>query len=180
MFDRGSATASSRSVAWRGRRWRFPAEGCRAREKGLPKPLTPGFAVPVATGEIRAREPTAHPKFFPVAGARLKKIEPAELDKLDPAGKGFGGAFGDLRRGAPEGQETGRIAGPVDEHAQHVEQRGHRLDFVQDDEPFQRSKHHFRVLEPLQVGLRSRSNKRRSSPAGTCAPEWSCRTAEAP
>ena len=57
-------------------------------------------------------------------------------------------------RCAAEDQETRAVCGPIDENAQDVEELGHDLDLIEDDQAVERSQRKLGVLQTPKIGLR--------------------------
>ncbi len=94
------------------------------------------------------------PELPPALGASLAQVETGEFDEFDAARQAFRHAFHQNRRGAAQDEKTRPHLRAVDQHAQHVEQRRHRLDFVQNHQSFQGTQRQFGVLQAPLIRLR--------------------------
>ena len=81
----------------------------------------------------------------------LLEIESREFDKFHAAREGLGDIFDDSRRCAAQYKRTDSIIRTINQNAQDIEQFGHDLDLVKDNDPIQGAEHQFRILEALKI-----------------------------
>ena len=133
------------------RRHRDAELGDVALEERLHEAAPPHRRAAIVRGEIGTRKSAPEPERAPGLRSDLRHVEPRELDQTDAAGEGFRNPAHQRRRCAAEHEEPRRIAGPIHENANRLEQRRLALDLVDDHEAGQTGQCLFRRLQPPPV-----------------------------
>ena len=124
-----------------------------ALDDGSDELAPPDAACRIVGRRVRTREPAAPPEHGSVVDTGFVEREAAGLDHFDPARERLAALSQQRRRRAAQQQEARRIAGPVDQHAQHLEQIGRVLHLVDHDQAAQAAQRRHRLGE-LRLDLR--------------------------
>jgi hypothetical protein len=123
-------------------------------KEGSDEALAPSHTVSIGPGEEGPGKSSSYPESFPGIGSGLLEIESRELDKFHAACEGLGNILDNSGRCAAQYKKTASVFGAINQNAQDIEQFGHDLDLVKDDDSIQGAEHKLRILEALEVGLR--------------------------
>ncbi len=122
-------------------------------QEGLNEVVAPRQTVFIGRSEKRTREPAPEPENVGTTRSRLVNIETGKLDEFDSTGQGFGNVLDQVGRGAPQNKESSFVVRTVGQHAQHAEQLGHCMNFINDHEATQRGEHEMGILQAVQIDL---------------------------
>ena len=76
----------------------------------------------IVRGEKGARKTTPEPERAPRFPTRLRQVETGQIDQTGAPGKGFRRPADERRGCTAEDEEPRRVVGPIDEHAEGLEQ----------------------------------------------------------